>query len=204
MTAAGRNTVAAAWDAQAATLADAKAAAWPDGDDALWVDRHVRQLEAMPATGHVADIGCGWGRLALPMMARSNELHVWSVDVSALALAHLATLADDRRSHTVWTAGYGIPGDTLPPLDGAWSVLMFQHIATATQWRYLADTAALLKPGAPLVVQFVHPADPGPLSHQLHPDTMAGWCAGLELGEVQVEADRYREHTWWLHAEGKR
>lgn len=196
------NTTAATWDAQAATLMDAMAAAWPDGDDALWVDRHMARLRDMPATGHVADIGCGWGRLTLPTLVDNPDLHVWAVDVSLKALGYLDGLSHAVWCHTVWTPGHGIPDGLLPALDGAWSVLMFQHVPTATQRRYLTDMAALLKPGAPLVVQFVHPADVGPLSHQLHPDTIMGWCYELGLGEMRVEADRYREHTWWLHTEG--
>jgi len=46
-------------------------------------------LEAAPApplAGHLLDLGCGYGPLALAMAARSRAATVWAVDVNARAL----------------------------------------------------------------------------------------------------------------------
>ena len=64
----------------------------------------------------------------------------------------------------------------------------------------MAELAMRLLPGAPLVVQFVEGAEPGPLSHPTTVADMKGWCAAnrLQLESVLYEA---KYPTWrWLTA----
>ncbi|HZA76544.1 MAG TPA: methyltransferase [Acidimicrobiales bacterium] len=44
------------------------------------------QAPPPPATGHLADIGCGYGAIALTLAARSPGATVWAVDVNERAL----------------------------------------------------------------------------------------------------------------------
>ncbi|WP_422631878.1 class I SAM-dependent methyltransferase [Pseudokineococcus basanitobsidens] len=45
----------------------------------------LREAPPPPTTGHLLDLGCGWGALALAMAAEAPEAVVWAVDVSARA-----------------------------------------------------------------------------------------------------------------------
>jgi 16S rRNA (guanine1207-N2)-methyltransferase len=46
----------------------------------------LREAPAPPATGHLADIGCGYGPIALTLAIRSPGATVWAVDVNERAL----------------------------------------------------------------------------------------------------------------------
>ncbi|WP_250446536.1 methyltransferase [Actinotalea sp. C106] len=46
----------------------------------------LRSVPPPPATGHLLDLGCGWGPVALTMALASPEATVWAVDVNARAL----------------------------------------------------------------------------------------------------------------------
>jgi 16S rRNA (guanine1207-N2)-methyltransferase len=46
----------------------------------------LREVPAPPPDGHLLDLGCGWGPLALTQALLSPGAHVWAVDVNALAL----------------------------------------------------------------------------------------------------------------------
>lgn len=192
-------TAGAVWDAQALTLDDAKAAAWAEADEASATEGHLRWLEGMPTAGHLLDIGCGWGRLTLPMATSRPEATVWGVDVSARMLGHLTRAASGQSNvRAALCAGHGIPTD-IPCLDGAWSMLTFQHLPVDQQSTYLATIAGLLHPGAPIVVQFVDNTEPGPLSHPVAAGVVLGWCAAAGLAaQVALDPDR---PTWrWLQA----
>ncbi|MEJ5915474.1 class I SAM-dependent methyltransferase [Pseudokineococcus sp. 1T1Z-3] len=45
----------------------------------------LREVPAPPRSGHLLDLGCGWGAVALAMAAEAPEAVVWAVDVSARA-----------------------------------------------------------------------------------------------------------------------
>ncbi|MGL5929210.1 MAG: class I SAM-dependent methyltransferase, partial [Dermatophilaceae bacterium] len=73
-----------------------------------------------PSSGHLLDLGCGWGPLALTMALRSPDATVWGLDVNERALDLLRRnavrlgCADVRAV----TAG-GIPQDVR--FDAVWS-----------------------------------------------------------------------------------
>lgn len=46
----------------------------------------LRAVPAPPPVGHLLDVGCGWGPLALTMAMRSPDAVVWAVDVNDRAL----------------------------------------------------------------------------------------------------------------------
>lgn len=46
----------------------------------------LRSVADPPATGHLLDLGCGWGPLALTMAVLSPQATVWAVDVNERAL----------------------------------------------------------------------------------------------------------------------
>lgn len=62
------------------------------------VDKGTRvlldEVPPPPVTGHLLDLGCGWGPIALTMALRSPGATVWAVDVNERALDLLRTTAD--------------------------------------------------------------------------------------------------------------
>src|SRR3954452_4199327 len=46
----------------------------------------LREAPAPPASGHLLDLGCGWGPLALAMGLLAPAATVWAVDVNERAL----------------------------------------------------------------------------------------------------------------------
>ena len=46
----------------------------------------LRNVPAPPAEGHVLEVGCGWGPVALDLAMRSPAATVWAVDVNERAL----------------------------------------------------------------------------------------------------------------------
>lgn len=79
----------------------------------------LREVPRPPSHGHLLDLGCGWGPLALTMAMLSPEATVWAVDVNERALDLV------RRN----AAELDLPGvravrpDEVPdvPLDALWS-----------------------------------------------------------------------------------
>lgn len=56
----------------------------------------LRHVGPLPASGHVLDLGCGWGPLALAMAAASPGATVWAVDVNERARDLTASNARDN------------------------------------------------------------------------------------------------------------
>jgi 16S rRNA (guanine1207-N2)-methyltransferase len=54
----------------------------------------LREVPDPPVAGHLLDLGCGWGPLALTMALRAPEATVWAVDVNERALDLLRGTAD--------------------------------------------------------------------------------------------------------------
>jgi cyclopropane fatty-acyl-phospholipid synthase-like methyltransferase len=186
------------WDRQAASLDDAKAAAWAEPDEAAATHAHLAQLGPM-RSGVLLDLGCGWGRLAIPMARLAPAATVWALDTSPMMLRHLrAEAAGVPNLVPWWGDGETIPDD-IGALSGAWSVLCFQHTPVEQQHSYLRQLADRLTPGGWLVVQGVTDTDPGPLSHPVNPAVVREWCtaAGLAGG---LHRDPGKPTWWWLRA----
>ncbi|MDO8107398.1 methyltransferase [Isoptericola sp. b441] len=54
----------------------------------------LRGVPTPPATGHLLDLGCGWGPIALTLALDSPGATVWAVDVNRRALDLLRRTAD--------------------------------------------------------------------------------------------------------------
>jgi len=55
----------------------------------------LRSVPEPPSSGHLLDLGCGWGPLALTMALLSPAATVWAVDVNRRALDLVRATADD-------------------------------------------------------------------------------------------------------------
>ena len=106
-----------------------------------------------PAAGHLLDLGCGYGPLALVLAARSPGATVWAVDVNERALALCAENAQRAGLPNVRCA---LPGDpALPAQVGLIRSNPPIRIGKAALHELLAGWLARLVPGgaACLVVQ---------------------------------------------------
>lgn len=181
------------WDTD--TYDEAWRRVWAQEGDG--VDHCLAMLDAVPDRGTVIDVGCGVGRLAVPFADAHPDVTVWAVDVSPTMLEFMPA----RPNVTpVLCDGRSLPSRIAPrSLDGAWSVLTFQHVPPAVQHAYLAYLGARLRPGGVAVVQFVPDGEPGPLNHPVDERTVVEWVerAGLD---ARIVADP-EWPTWrWLTA----
>jgi 16S rRNA (guanine1207-N2)-methyltransferase len=80
----------------------------------------LREAPPPPASGHLLDLGCGWGPLALTLGLLAPEASVWAVDVNERALE--LTRENARR---LGTGGVrAVRPEEVPPdlgLDAIWS-----------------------------------------------------------------------------------
>jgi len=189
----------ALWDAQSATREDAMWAAWANPGDGI---EHMlaRIGPAVDIDGPVGSIGCGPGRLLVPVAARRGD--VYGVDISGRMLGHCG----HRLAAAGGRAKLGlVDGDgSLPWFDGwmagIWSVLAFQHMPSDTQRRYVYEAARCLRPGGMLVVQWTHRSPESVLSFSTPVDVMTGWCEDAGFVTVDVAADDLYPTWRWATA----
>jgi len=106
----------------------------------------LKESAPPPATGHVLDLGCGYGPIACALAKRSPRSTVWAVDVNSRALgltASNATALELPNVKAVLPAG--VPGDI--ELDGIWSNPPVR-IGKGPLHELLATWLARLAPGA--------------------------------------------------------
>lgn len=115
--------------------------------------------------GRFLDLGCGLGRLTIPMAlhAVSSDMEFVGVDsspamVEKARLVALVALASPTPPMTTRVLSFDVcHGRTLPyddaSFDGVWSVLLFQHIPPYAQGQYVREVARVLRPGGRFLVQ---------------------------------------------------
>ena len=186
------------WDEQA--LVDADAAVWSDPGDG--VAESLEWVGALPE-GRVLDLGCGVGRVAIPYAQAHPGSTVVGVDSSAVMVAEA-----ERRRRAVGCRNVvfrHVAGclDVCGRLDGAWSMLVFQHLDPVTAEGFVRQVAGLLPPGGVFRLQFVDAAmcgrgDRGPLSWPHHRVTVAGWFDAVGLGVEDVAVGGMRPTWTWV------
>lgn len=152
-----------------------------------------RVLDAMPDAGTVLDLGCGQGRLAVPVAEARPNLSVVGLDISPAMLA-----AAPQRPRVQYLLGDG--SHVVGPVDGAWSVLLFQHLPPETVYSYLTSLAEHIAPGGPLLVQFVAGDYHLDLDHRYRPSQLVGLAEAAGFKDVAVCLDDRMSDWWWLTA----
>jgi SAM-dependent methyltransferase len=132
-----------------------------------WSDKNIRRhldLLNPPAKARkILEIGCGLGRLLIPLYDRGAE-HCVGLDASQAMIAEGQKMIGGRNIKLLHCGG---DGNTYLPLDGyfdfAFSIITFQHIPdTGTVKQYLREAHRLLRPGGHLSFQVLsHDAKPG-------------------------------------------
>lgn len=93
------------------------------------------------------EIGCGPGRLMLPMSRHVDEIHGVDVSEEMIALAK-TRFADVPYAHAHVNNGYDLSGFPDGHFSFVYSFIVFQHIPSAEiVLRYLLETKRVLRPG---------------------------------------------------------
>jgi SAM-dependent methyltransferase len=130
-----------------------KRAITPDWSEAN-LARHLDLLAVPPEAKKLLEIGCGMGRLLIPLYDRGGQ-HCVGVDASRDMVAAGNQLIGGRHIWILPCDGQGkIPLEMDNYFDFAFSIITFQHIPNlATVITYLAEAHRLLRPGGVLRFQ---------------------------------------------------
>jgi cyclopropane fatty-acyl-phospholipid synthase-like methyltransferase len=156
-------------------------------------------IEHMPAAGTLLDLGCGPGRLATRVADARPSVRVIGLDISPAMLtrAKFHDRVDYRLGDGIYAVG---------PVNGAWSVFLFQHLDPATVVSYLHSLARHITPNGPLLVQFIAGEHHVDLDHRYQPPVLAGLAQRAGLKRVSVFPADTATHPidypdwWWLTA----
>ncbi len=131
----------------------------------------------------VLDLGCGPGRLLIPLRVRYPETNFVGLDISPNMIAGCPGVILGN-------------GHTIPiRVDAAYSVNLFQHLEVWDQATYLAEVKHHVD--GPFRFQFVTAGEEGPFSHPMSIDRMIELvgAAGLEVTWVDEGAVEW-EWAW--------
>lgn len=185
-----------AWDAQAATYAAAQQAVWAE-DDTRYLHRILDCLgELWPRLavpddihGTILDLGCGVGRLAIPVAQALTQAQLIGVDVSPRMVDYARQAAHEAcvpNAAFVLCDGRDLSVLDLEPVSAAFSVLLFQHLPGDACVGYIQQVAALLEPGSRFVFQYVEGSEDIAMSRQRDEATVRGWCSDAGLSVVDI------------------
>lgn len=180
------------WDAKAATIQGARDAVWSEVGWEVGVHESVRAIEsgilnvlgAKPPPDNTAvrvlEIGCGIGRLTVPIAARWPHIEFVGLDISQAMLIQAV--------HRAMAAGvtnirWELSEEPDEMFDAAYSMLVFQHLEPDVAHRYIDDVAAHLWPGGAFHFQFVVGDHHQGYDHRYRTTQLLDWCrdAGLTL-----------------------
>jgi SAM-dependent methyltransferase len=150
----------------------------------------------------VLDLGCGIGRLTLPLADRFPDVTFVGVDLSPkmVSAARISAKTHGLSNARFMTGdGRSLP-KSLPRLAGAFSMLTYQHLPAEAQEGYIRAIAAKLDPGGALRLQFVTSEVDHFLSHGVSPDAVRDWCVVAGLTVEAVETGAVDESWGWLTA----
>lgn len=180
----------------------ARWACWAEPDWEGGVADHLgrlRPLRYLPPGSAVLDVGCGVGRLVVPLAVESPAVSWVGYDPSPAMLGHAADAAIAANATVTLTDRW----DAIGPVDAAYSMLVLQHLPAAEQEATVAALGALVRPGGVVVLQWQENGDRGPLSHPVPMHQFVGWlrAAGFEAESAITGAG---SPTWaWTEARRK-
>jgi SAM-dependent methyltransferase len=146
------------------------------------------------------EIGCGIGRLMAPLSQFCGEIHGVDIADEMIRMGR-ERLADIAHAHLHWTRNSDLAALADDSFDLVYSYAVMQHLPhEAPFWRYLAESARVLKEGGVLLQQFNSLAE-----DRDAPDTWAGIvvpvdrvlaaCADLGLQVLALEGTG-TQYTW--------
>ena len=106
-------------------------------------------------SGLLLDLGCGIGRLSTAIL---NELPAVAVEGYDTSRSMLEAASDASGPRFTWLFG-DLSSVARDPYDGAWCVLVFQHLLEEPIRQILRDVYAVLQPGGRFVTQWMIDVD---------------------------------------------
>jgi SAM-dependent methyltransferase len=197
----------AAWDAQAPDYATAQAAVWAEDG----TDYERRALDCLTviwprlgldveSAGWVLDLGCGVGRLLLPMAEALPSCRLLGVDISPRMVELGRALATTRMVDVDLLVGDGRTLPPCPPLIAAYSMLVFQHVPRIVTANYIRQVAGRLQPGGRFVFQFVVGDNNTGMAIDAWPNDVRAWCESADLHVEQLYTGLIYENWGWVTA----
>lgn len=189
------------WNSRATSFQLAKE--YIAADDSAWdgtvLERSIEQimtpdfklslLAAFSRPARVLDLGCGAGRLAIPLIAKlPRRVTIVGVDIAPEMLRRAWERTPARYANRLeWLLGDGrtLP-DEVGTLHAAYSAITFQHIPHEAQAGYVKAVADRLVSGGVFRFQLYEGAADTFLAHHVHEEMAWQWCkdAGLVVGVV--------------------
>lgn len=160
---------------------------------------------AMGPGARVLDLGCGTGRLLLPLAKLYPGMVFYGVDISTAMLRIVRTNATARHLENVrlsFVDGRHLPAPLIDTsyVDAAYSMGVFQHLSAETCAGYVREVARLLRPGGVFRFQDVIGEADGFLSHHTNEAEMTGWCEDPGLEVTGNEPSRLHWEWRWMTA----
>lgn len=148
------------------------------------------------------DLGCGAGRLLVPMAEAFPAARFVGADVRRWPPSSPWPEACEFMEVD---GGGGLGGLAYASVSAAWSVLLFQHLPGTVAARYLAELGRVLRPGGTAVVQWVEaregiPNVPG-RSYRHSMAEMLSWCEAAGLDPCASEQSAFPPDWVWLEVE---
>lgn len=171
-------------------------AVWGGPGYAIGVKDCLNQVRPfIPESGNVMDIGCGVGRILLPLSRQFPQTSFFGVDISSEMLSEAKRQRDTKNVSLLLTDGIIIP--PTPPMQMIYSMLTFQHMRSDAVIEYIHQISEGLTSGGIFRFQYVVGTDDGPYNHQLANGTMEKWCerSGLII-ETSDLGIIYPEWKW--------
>lgn len=164
------------WDTPT-TADEAAETAWPDGAHLLGACLAALR-PAFFAGDVVAEIGAGVGRLTIPFADEFPNTTIVALEPSDA----MARWMPERPNVYRVSEGWELP----PDLDGAYSMVTFQHVAPEVQHDYVRLIADRLVSGGVFCFQWQTHGDVAPLAHPVPTMEMGAWvrAAGLVTQRV--------------------
>lgn len=199
--------MAAAWDALASTAAGAMVNTGADNPENTiaciaaitpWIERVAAEHPSL------LEIGCGIGRLTIPIALRFPRAGILAFDVSSrmLEFARMAGRLEHVGDRVAFCHVAGLEDVRAGSVDLAWSVTTFQHVDAEGVRRLIAAAARTLRAGGVFRFQFVEHAEPGPLAHPHTLGDVGAWLRAASLEPVAL--DRGDVHPAWTWITARR
>lgn len=180
---------------QAETVRNLHQEVWGPGDWEEGTEHCLTRLDRLQGSV-VLDLGCGVGRLAVPIADEHPNWRIIAVDTDPEMIA-----TAPRRINIDYRAVVdGCLGLADESVDSAYSVIVFQHLPDEGVRRYLNEVRRVLRPRGWFQFQFAVGEEQADYHYQRSRGEIAVWLAQAGFQRVGTSGD-VRFPTWcWVEA----